>query len=116
MMPSSTVVFYDPRGRRARATTAVGLFGGLIILVVAGGVLFAVLAPPFLPGLTGEPLREPVLHSTAHIPLPGDLGPSFSTLRSRALPPSSLRVRRLAFLADYDERSLASLRELRGGA
>jgi cellulose synthase/poly-beta-1,6-N-acetylglucosamine synthase-like glycosyltransferase/peptidoglycan/xylan/chitin deacetylase (PgdA/CDA1 family)/spore germination protein YaaH len=110
MSARSRPVFYDPLGRRARATNAVVILTTLVILLGAGALLFALVAPPFLPGLANQPPNHHELRRATEAPLLGSPEHPFNQTRDRRLPTSAKGVARLAFFANHDERSLVSLK------
>ena len=110
MSANPNSIFYDPHGRRARATNAIAC---ALILVFSGTLAvvgYGLVIAPSLPRLNTKS-EELGLTSGNNRTSTTSVGQQFSPFRSRQLPASATRVKRFAFFANSDPSSLISLRQ-----
>src|SRR5690242_6544987 len=103
-------VFFDPKGRRARATNA--MFA-LIAFVTACGLAVVglrVLVAPSLPKLSAPPAESRNVTDTPNRSSSGWPELQISPARNRQIPEQALQAKRLAFFDDDDVGSIAALK------
>src|SRR3954471_19463882 len=103
-------VFFDSKGRRARATNVIL---AVIAFVAACGLAvigLGVLVAPSLPKLSAPPAESRNVTNTPNRSSSGWPELQISPARSRQIPEQALRAKRLAFFDEDDVGSFTSLR------
>ena len=103
-------VFFDPNGRRARATNVIL---AVIAFVAACGLAVVglrVLVAPSLPKLSAPPAESRNVTDTPNRSSSGWPELQINPARSRQIPEQALQAKRLAFFDEDDVASIASLK------
>src|SRR3954464_13675033 len=96
-------VFFDPNGRRARATNVILAVIAFAATSGLGIVGLGLVVPPSLPKLAAPPTESHQVIDAPSQALSGRPELQISPARSRQVPEQALRAKRLAFFDDEDD-------------